>query len=68
MQMKLQFLLPGLLVGGIAIALYTKLLSKYIVSGCDKDRERIGFFDFLKAVAIIAIVAIHAVHACALLR
>lgn len=56
----LQFLLPGLLVGGVAIALYTRLLSKYTVSGHDRDRERIGFFDFLKGVAILAIVAIHA--------
>jgi len=58
-QPELQFFLPGLIVGAVIIALYTKLLSKYEISGHDKDRERIGFFDFLKAVAIIAIVAIH---------
>jgi len=63
MQIELQFLLPGLLVGGVAIALYSRLLSKYTVNGCDKDRQRIGFFDFLKAVAILAIVAIHATAA-----
>ena len=62
-EIQLQFLLPGLLVGAVAIALYTKLLSKYTVSGHDRDRERIGFFDFLKGVSILAIVAIHATTA-----
>jgi len=60
---ELQFFLPGFLVGAVIIALYTKLLSRYEITGRDHDRERIGFFDFLKAVAIIAIVAIHATAA-----
>lgn len=62
-EIQLQFFLPGLLVGGIAIALYSRLLSRYTVSGHDRDRERIGFFDFLKGVSILAIVAIHATAA-----
>jgi len=59
----LQFFLPGLVVGAVAIALYTKLLSKYTTDGHDRDRERIGFFDFLKGISILAIVAIHATAA-----
>jgi len=59
-EIELQFFLPALLVGAVAIALYTRLLKKYVVSGHDRDRERIGFFDFLKGIAILAIVAIHA--------
>ena len=59
-EIQLQFFLPGLIVGAVAIALYTRLLCKYQVAGHDRDRERIGFFDFLKGVAILAIVAIHA--------
>ena len=63
LPIELQFLLPGLIVGAVAIALYTKLLSKYTIDGHDRNRERIGFFDFLKGISILAIVAIHATAA-----
>ncbi len=62
-EIQLQFFLPGLLAGGVTIALYSRLLSRYVVSDHDRDRERIGFFDFLKGIAILAIVTIHAITA-----